>query len=475
LVISVPVYCQTLSTGRLIISGTGWDGVSGALIGTAETTPLVIANLSPVGQPIRLLGGDNGATTALEIGAAADVWIRGPLSVGQFTGAGLQEIMRIGSILATNGIGLVVDLIGSSTSTGLVVRSIGLSGSDNAGIILQSVANGFGTGMRFGGPTGSGRPVLSTGIDITGGVGVRYNALNSGTGTAYEIGGTTAPLKGIEVTTAGAANAGVTAKANSNGVGVIGTSLSGSYTVIPATMRTGVHGYAATNSNIGSDTIVGTLGTTVRGGSGGTATTSIGILGRTTSSGTSHAGTAIGVVGTASANSPGIANAIGGFFTTEPSSQSLSLVAIGSDNFLGSAVHRIPIALSSSTITSNTLSTTFLYSTDISGTLQLSSLTNSVLAVGANDDVVLGPGVIIKVTAQNLVSQLTGIANGTIGRLVTLLCVNGIIRVMHENVGSIAANRIRIPNGLTIDIGAEGSITLWYDSEINRWRTLNVE
>lgn len=457
------------------MAGVGWDGTSGALIGTTETTPLVIANLSPVGQPIRFLAGNNGATTAMEIGAAADVWVRGPLSVGQFTGAGPLEQMRIGSIANAGGKGLVIDLIGTSTSSALHIRGIGLSGTENAGIVLQSVSNGFGTGIRIGGASGLGRPTLLTGIDITGGVGIRYNALSSGSGSAYEIGGTTPPLKGIDITTAGTNNAGLTAKANSNGVGVIGMSLSASYSAVPSTIRTGVHGYSASNSNVAADTLVGLLGTTTRGGNGGTATTSLGVYGRSTSNGSSHSGTAIGVVGTAQALAPGTAVAIGGYFTLDEGSPGFALVVNAADVFLGSSVTRRPPLLSASTISGGTLTTTQMYSADISGDIGITSNVTKNLVQGNIDDLDIEAAGIVRVNCQNTPSELSGITQSSFGRVITLIVTNGTLRLLHENVGSVAQNRIRTVHGANVDITAEGSVTLWYDNEISRWRTLHVQ
>jgi hypothetical protein len=39
----------------------------------------------------------------------------------------------------------------------------------------------------------------------------------------------------------------------------------------------------------------------------------------------------------------------------------------------------------------------------------------------------------------------------------------------HQNASSTAANRIRIPNNIDLDISTNGSVTLQYSSVLNRW------
>ena len=452
------------------------QGFSTSRLESSANMPLLIAQRAPAGQPIRFLAGDGGSIRALEIDAVGTTWIRGPLSIGSLVGANSNEQIRVGSVQPIGGRGIVVSLLGTSTSTGLLVRDVGVSGVDEAGIVVQSSANGMGTGIRIGGPIGMLRPVLSTGIDITGGTGIRYNALTSGSGTALEIGGTIAPRRGIEIVATGTSHIGLLALANTNGAGVIGISQSSSYTTVPATERIGVRGHAATNSPTISDTIVGTMGSSVRGGSGGTLTTSIGIVGQSTSTGSSHAGTSIGVLGRAIAQAPGRAVAIGGCFITDTTN--LSLCALGGDIYLGSSDEERPPQLALSTFAEHDGRTrTYVYDLVASGIIGVSMFTmkgatSRVLGPGTVDDLPTDLVSVLRVAADVNATTLSGCAGVMRDRTLIVVVTAGTLRLGHNHIGSKAENRFHLSGGNDLLVDADDALFLWYDEEIARWRVI---
>ena len=466
------VAAQELTATRFEVSGPVWNGVSGALIGTRDVIPLVIANTSPTAQPIRFFAGANGAVRAMEVTTNADVWMRGSLSVGALTGAAANELARISTIPSTNGRGLVIDLTGTTTSTGLLVQNVGLTGIDDAGVMLQSVSNGTGTGIRIGGPQAAGRPTFSTGVDITGGVGLRYNALNAGSGTAFDIGGTTAPSKGIDATVSGSGSIGVLARANSTGAGVIGLSQSASYSSVPSVERVGVMGRAASNSTVGADTLVGVYGNVIRGGNGGTLTTSIAIRASANTSGTNHAGTSIGLLSVAEAIAPGVGVAIGGVFITPD--DDLSLVAIGGDVLLGCAAAYQPTSFTASTLTGTTQSQTQVYDVQVSGVPSFVNHATQVLPLGVTPTLFPADAPIVRVLCDINGSDIAGIDDIREGRILTIINTLGVLNITAENLASIAQNRILTPAMANLAVPVNGSVTLWYDIEDNRWRVVST-
>jgi urease beta subunit len=462
---------QQLTATRFEVSGPAWDGLNGAAIGTRDVIPLVIANNSPTAQPIRFLTGNNGSERAMEISSNADVWMRGSLSIGKTTGAALNEIARIGTLPATNGRGLTIDMTATSTSTGLLVSSVGTTGEDNAGITLQSSSNGIGTAMRIGGPSGSVRPTFGTGIDITGGTGIRYNALSNGSGTAIEIGGSASPVIGVDAIVSGTGHIGVLARANTNGVGVIGLSYSGSYTAIPTNDGIGVIGRAASNSNIAMDSVIGILAQAERGGQGGTRTTTIGLLSEAISKGTQHSGTAIGVVGSAQSWSQGTSVAIGGAFMAAP--LDLSLVTLGGSVLLGCAVAYQPNAFTNSTLTGDTRTQTQVYSIEVSGVPSLvNHITVNLTSVTVND---LQPAdsPIVRVIPNAGGTDIVGIGGIKEGRLVTIINTGGELNIVPENGLAGAQFRIMTPNMAAMIMPPQGVVTLWYDPVNERWRVIS--
>lgn len=462
---------QQLQATRFDVTGPAWNGTSGALIGTKEINPLVIATTSPSAQPIRFFTGIGGSLRAMEIGPIGSLWSRGPLSVGAATAALPTELVRVSTIAPAGGTGIAVDLQGSIANTGLRLINVGLSGSDEAGIVISGQSNGSGTAIRIGGPTGTVRPTLSTGIDITGGTGLRYNALSTGDGTAISIGSTSAPRRGIEVTTTGSGHVGVLSMANSAGTALLGAAQSASYASPISVPGVGVLGIGASNSNGSADTVIGVFGRALRGGRGGTRTTTIGIRTTATSVGEDHAGTAIGMVASAAAVSPGIGAAIGGVFQSQP--DHMAIVATHGDVYLGSDVTERPPVLERSTMSINGNSTTHLFRSMQSGPQHVVNAVNVVVAPGQVNDLDIGTASFIRLQCGIGNIELTGLAGAARGRYVTIVNAACPLTVINESGMSLAAHRMRTAGQGNMVVPIDGVFTVWYDEEIARWRVVS--
>lgn len=461
---------QELTATRLHLYGPPHDTQNtGAILYTNTTIPLVIGTLSPVAQPIRFLAGPSGSVRAMEIGSAAETWIRGSLSVGEYTGAAPGEVARIGSVPAISGVALAIDMTGTSQSIGLRMNSIGTTGSEAAGIVLSSASNGTGTGIRIGGPSGSARPTLLTGVDVTGGTGYRYNALLSGSGTGLDIGGTVPPVRGVEATVAGTNNIGVLAKANSAGVGVVGLSHSSAYPTVPLMERIGVLGQAASNSSAANDTLIGVRGISVRGGTGGTATFSVGIFGEAQNTASNHSGYNVGVYGLADFFPNGQGFPIAGLFVS--STIGLAAAHFGGDTFLGSALSYRPPQVSPIRFPQHSQTTTHMFSSRLSGIpQQVNAQTINVATGSVNTNLPISDVPVIRVNTGANGADITGIAGGFDGRIVTLINLGYRLALHNEAADSDPQNRILTPGGVILTLPANGSTTLWYDKENLRWR-----
>ncbi len=413
-------------------------------------------------------------TRALEIGQTGNTWLLGPLSIGSGVGTAPFELMRIGNLAPTGGRGLTITLDATSTSTGLFVRDVGNSGINDAGIMISSQANGMGTGLRIGGPSIAGRPTLGTGIDVTGGTGMRYNALTAGSGVAIDIGGTTPPRRGIEIMASGPQHIGLVSRANTNGLGILGVSQSSSYESLPFAERVGVRGHAATNSGISADTIIGVMGSTQRGGSGGTQTVTIGIVGKGESAATGNSGTTLGVFGTATSASAGVAAAVGGGFQTDTGQ--IALLTIGGDVILGGERPRLPPSFQMSTFREMpTRNRTYVHHLVSSGMTRLAGVAlspaaNVVLPSAIPALVTIGTGSVIRLQADINGGVIAGIRTDAADRVLTLVVAQGPVNVVHEHPNVDAADRLRLKNGGILQLNTDDMIQLWYDQEIQRWR-----
>lgn len=428
-------------------------------------------------MPIRVSAGPLGQIRSLEIDSQGGTWLRGPLSIGQSVGAHISEQVRIGSVAPSAGMGLVISMTGTQQSTGISIRDIGLTGSDHAGIVIASQGNGIGTGIRIGGHQGSSRPALQTGIDIIGGLGMRYNALNSGVGTAIEIGGTNAPRRGIEVVASGTEHVGVIGRANTNGTGIIGASQSSSSEPLAMRPRTGLIGYAASNSSASADTLVGVFGQSMRAGPGGTQTLSIGMHGRAGSRNSLHSGTSIGVLGDVQTSAAGSYCAIAGCFLGD--SLSFALVTLGGDVVLGGTTESLPQSIMRSALGGvGTESTVYMHDATISGMARITKLclppANDQLNIIGNINIInVAVGGVCRVTAPNNGAMVGGInANQQSGSVVHVIPINGPIILLHDEQTVPPNQRILLPEQAPTELVADVVHALWYDVTDQRWRLL---
>jgi hypothetical protein len=451
------------------------QSLSATTLLNSSNATLSIVNASTYGMPIRLSTGPLGQIKAMEIDSQGGTWVRGPLSIGADVGALASERLRIGSVVPNGGTGIVVSMAGTQQSTAMSIRDIGQNGSEHAGIALSSQNNGTGTGIRIGGANTTGRPTLQTAIDITGGLGIRYNALNAGTATAIEIGGTTPPRRGIDISVSGTDHVGVISRANSNGTGVLGISQSSTADAPTQRLRTGVMGYAASNSASGTDTLIGAHGLSVRAGNGGSQTVTIGIHGRAIGRSTQHSGTTIGVMADASTSASGTYASMAGCFLGD--SNSFALVALGGDVILGGRRETLPELISSSAIAQHSTQTTvYMHDATVSGTLRLRQH-----CVPLSDVQVLPVqnGLVLTLTATGVQrvavtankNQIGGLDNNAEdGSIIYLLPMDGPLVLLHNEPTVLAEQRFLLPNQQQYTLEPDMVHTLWYDAPYQRWR-----
>ena len=471
---------QSLTGTSVLLSGSSWNGSGGSMMGTTEVRPLAIVNASPIGQPINFYAGDNGAHRIVEISTLGEVWMHTSLSIGAGVGASSNERARIGRITSVEGRGLVVSMQGTSTSTGITVEAIGLTGTEHAGIVLTGASNGTGTGLRVGGPQGSARPTVATGIDITGGTGLRYNALNLASGTGIDIGSTLQPHIGLEASVAGPNSVGVIARANTTGIGIIGISKSAAYADPPLLPRVGVHGHAANNSNTSADSTFGVFGSVIRGGNGGTATRSTGVYGIATSTAITHSGLVVGVHGSATAPAPGVSLGVAGLFRSDALAQHLTLFTYGADAYLGGVgINRPPaVANAPLELRGDNPTTTWMHSANVSGnvslrgTLDLISV-GEVAPIAGRMTLIVPPTLILAIDGANL-PTITGLEGGTPGRIVTLVVRRGAVTLEHDDATTQADQRFALPALENMIIRVNGAALFWYDASDERWRLIAV-
>lgn len=494
----------------------------------AREGALSLSASSAIAQPIRMYTGVNGTLLSLEASGTGDISIPMRLGIGTGVGAASTERLRIGAVDTT---GITIDMIGTSASTGLLIDDVGLTGTNHAGIVIAGASNGYGTGLRIGGPAGGTVATLGTGVDITGGTGLRYNALTAGSGTAIDVGFTTPPLRGISVAVAGAGAVGGTFRTNTNGMAVVGLAQSAAYADPPHEAGVAVRGHGATNSNVATEEVIGVLGTVVRGGSGGTNTTSSGIVGRADGQGTAHGGLVIGVSGSASTTGNGTAGAIGGFFFTPRYAFNLSLAVKGGDVYLGSTDQDRPSGFPASFINglgSGNHTTTRMYDARISGALVMRGMgagttrivagstgasdmtyvlpvsmpqagdvltagvlggdtarlvwksgtsflpvaTLAALPQGAIDPIDPGNASVLCLTASPVGSFVSGLGGGYNGRVITLLIQAGSCVIVNDDPGVPAAQRI-LTGQADLELIGPATTMLMYDAEMQRWRMLS--
>lgn len=195
-----------------------WNGTTGQFLGTTSAQPLVLATRGALAQPIQFFTGANGAFERMRINA------EGGVQIGTTTGPANTQL-AVAGVAATNGRGVDIDMTGTTTSSGVVLRNIGANGSDHAGLLIGSSSNGVGTAIRIGSVAGFNDP--ATGIEIeasTLGVSALPTIAGSGTGVRIGVAGTRfrTGLEAYVRATGGATAIGVSANATSvpGGLGI---------------------------------------------------------------------------------------------------------------------------------------------------------------------------------------------------------------------------------------------------------------
>jgi hypothetical protein len=108
-------------------------------------------------------------------------------------------------------------------------------------------------------------------------------------------------------------------------------------------------------------------------------------------------------------------------------------------------------------------------SLDLSGSLSLRRNPNPVAwnPGGINNSVNFGEYSFVQIIGGG--GTLTGIANGTDGKVIIIYCGAGGMTIANNNAGSPFQDQIRTMSGVNINIVGEGSVTLIYSTAMNNW------
>lgn len=89
------------------------------------------------------------------------------------------------------------------------------------------------------------------------------------------------------------------------------------------------------------------------------------------------------------------------------------------------------------------------------------------------NDYSLGDGVVFKISsdaARNITGFATEISDGH--HKILINSGGFAITVMHQNAGSVAANRVICLSGADTAVAANGTFKMWHDPTDNRWRQI---
>lgn len=113
---------------------------------------------------------------------------------------------------------------------------------------------------------------------------------------------------------------------------------------------------------------------------------------------------------------------------------------------------------------------------DLAGDLELSEKT-TVLVNGANDDIATGDETVQRLDADtNGANLLTGFAGGRAGRMILVLNIGTTDSptLSHEDVSSVAANRLLLPLEANRTLSTSGGAWFLYDGTVSRWRMVRT-
>ena len=112
---------------------------------------------------------------------------------------------------------------------------------------------------------------------------------------------------------------------------------------------------------------------------------------------------------------------------------------------------------------------------NVGGTLDLGSDVEvsedtTVVVASPQDDFATGTSTVRRVSTT-VILTITGLAGGRQGRLLlfTKFAPIADITFTHEDVGSVAANRIRTPTSAGFTLSGNNAVWFWYDTTLSRW------
>ncbi|HLP27868.1 MAG TPA: hypothetical protein VK147_04445 [Candidatus Didemnitutus sp.] len=154
----------------------------GTPAGTLNNVAAFNANNIPTGAGNRYFLRYNASGLNQPFAVSAD----GSITSGTLTPLANSR-MLITNLPATSGRAIDIDMTATTTSSGLVVRNIGATGSNDAGVLIGTAAAGTGTGIRIGGVATFNPP--STGIDVTmSSIGLNVTPNSTATGVGVSVG-----------------------------------------------------------------------------------------------------------------------------------------------------------------------------------------------------------------------------------------------------------------------------------------------
>ncbi len=196
--VSQASFSAILASGAWTLTGNAGTNPATNFLGTTDAQPLAIRTNNA--ERIRVL-----STGEVGIGTST------PLTNAR---------MSIANIAATTGRGVDIDMATQADIQGIRIRNLGAPGTDGAGIVIGSTANGTGTGIRIGSTTAEVfRPNIGIAVQATSN-GYTFVPNTSGAAIAYRAGNTAnadRPRIGFEAYTRGTAGAdAVAVRGNAN-------------------------------------------------------------------------------------------------------------------------------------------------------------------------------------------------------------------------------------------------------------------
>jgi hypothetical protein len=124
------------------------------------------------------------------------------------------------------------------------------------------------------------------------------------------------------------------------------------------------------------------------------------------------------------------------------------------------------------------VTTTVQGSLSIGEQLFLVGVNSPAAIAGANNDYGALPNTasVARVSASAPGASITGLTGGASGRVAIVINVGTVdsIEIVHDSVGSIAANRILLAGSANLNLAPNSSLILWWDTASSRWRNIGV-